>query len=174
MRPEQLGRRTIYESDWVNLHVDRVRMPAGLIVEAHHVLDFPFEAVAALVENERDELLLIRSYRYVVDTLAWEIPAGRIGEGEEVAAAARREVMEEGGCATTGHERVYSYFPMNGMANQVFHIVRCQATSDTGEFDRNEVAEVAWCSREEIRGMIAAGEIRDGFSLTGLLLWLLG
>ena len=52
-------------------------------------------------------------------------------------------------------------------------VVRCRATSGTGEFDHNEVAEVCWLSRREVRRMIAAGEIRDGFSLSGLLLYLL-
>jgi ADP-ribose pyrophosphatase len=172
-KPERLARRTVYSSNWVNLHLDRVRFPAGRIVEEHHVLDFPFEAVGVLVENDRDELLFVRAYRYVTDAVEWEIPAGRIEEGESAAAAAKREVEEESGCRTEGHQEVYSYYPMNGIANQLFHIVRCRATSGTGEFDRNEVAEVRWFPRREVRRMIAAGEIRDGFSLSGLLLYLL-
>ena len=137
------------------------------------MLDFPFEAVGVLVENDRDELLFVRAYRYVTDAVAWEIPAGRIEEGESVASAARREVEEESGCRTEGYEEVYTYYPMNGIANQLFHIVRCRATSGTGEFDRNEVAEVRWFPRREVRRMITEGAIRDGFSLSGLLLYLL-
>ena len=172
-KPERLARRTVYTSNWVNLHLDRVRFPAGRIVEEHHVLDFPFEAVGVLVENDRDELLFVRAYRYVTDGVEWEIPAGRIEEGESVVAAAGREVEEESGCGTEEHEEVYSYYPMNGIANQIFHIVRCRATSGGGAFDLNEVAEVRWFSRREVRRMIAEGEIRDGFPLSGLLLYLL-
>lgn len=34
--PQRLDRRTIYESSWVSLYVDRVRMPSGAIVERYH------------------------------------------------------------------------------------------------------------------------------------------
>jgi hypothetical protein len=59
---------------------------------------------------------------------------------------------------------------MNGMANKVFHVIRCQATTGSGEFDGNEIESFQWFSRQTLKEMIAANLIRDGYTLTGLLL----
>lgn len=34
--PEKLDRKVIYESDWISLYADRVRMPGGEIIESYH------------------------------------------------------------------------------------------------------------------------------------------
>ena len=174
MKPTRLSRTVIYENPWVNLYVDKVRFPDGRIIEQHHLLDFEKEAVAALVENSEGQVLLVHVYRYTTDTIEWEIPAGSVEEGESILEAARREVWEESGYETTDHELIYTYHPMNGISNKVFHIARCRATSNTGDFDRNEVKEVKWVSRQEIQTMIRDRLVRDGFSLPALLLYLIG
>jgi ADP-ribose pyrophosphatase len=171
MKPKRLARSVIYEHPWVNLYVDRVRLPHGRIVEKHHVLEFDWPAVAALVENDQGQVLLVHVYRYATDSIEWEVPAGRMEQAETVLQAAEREAREETGYETSGHELVYTYFPMNGISNKVFHIVRCQAGSKAGEFDRNEVQELRWASRAEISEMLRDGVVKDGLSLTALLLY---
>jgi ADP-ribose pyrophosphatase len=162
----------IYEHPWVNLYADRVQFPAGRIVEKHHVLEFDWPAVAALVENADGEVLLAHVYRYTTDSVEWGVPAGKMEPGESIEDAARREAWEETGYETSRHDLVYTYYPMNGISNKVFHVVRCQAVSQTGDFDRNEVQEIRWASREEIEEMLADKVLRDGLSLTALLLYL--
>jgi isopentenyldiphosphate isomerase len=63
---------------------------------------------------------------------------------------------------------------MNGISNKVFHVTRCRATDRTGDFDRNEVSEFKWVSRQEIQEMIDDRRLADGCSLTALLLYLSG
>ena len=170
MKPRRLSRTIVYENPWVSLYVDRVKLPGGRVLDEHHVLHFGHEAVAALVENDRQQLLLVNVYRYVTDTVEWEVPAGVLEDGEAVLDAARREVLEESGYETTDHELVYTYYPMYGIADEVFHIARCRVTTRLGDFDRNEVKTFRWASREEIRQMVREGLIKDGFSLVALLL----
>lgn len=43
--PEKLDRKVIYESDWISLYTDRVRMPDGEIIESYHRLHYPHESV---------------------------------------------------------------------------------------------------------------------------------
>ena len=74
MMPKQLSRSTIYESDWINLHIDKVKFPDGRLIDNHHYLDFPKTSVAALVENDNAELLLIQAYRYTTGSIEWECP----------------------------------------------------------------------------------------------------
>jgi ADP-ribose pyrophosphatase len=172
MKPERLARTAIYENAWLNLYVDKVRFPQGRVIEKHHVLEFEREAVGVLVEDAGGRILLVHAYRYVTDSVEWEIPAGGIERGETVLQAAGREVWEESGYETVNHNLIYTFYPMNGLANKVFHIVQAQATRKTGDFDRNEIEAFKWVSASEVRDMIKNNRVRDSFSLVGLMLYL--
>jgi ADP-ribose pyrophosphatase len=173
LKPQRLSRKVIYENRWVNLYLDQLRLPDGRVLEQFHMLDFELEAVAAVVENSRGELLFVHAYRYPTDSVEWEIPAGIIEPGESILETARREVFEESGHETTDHMLMYSYYPLIGMSNKVFHIVYCRAAARTGDIDASEVASYRWIPLQRVQGMIQAGAIRDGFTLTALLLHLM-
>ncbi len=169
-KPQRLAREVIYESAWVNLYADKVKFPGGRIIDRHYLLDFEKAAVTAIVENDERQILMIKAYRYTTNTIEWEIPAGGIDTGESILDCAQREVLEETGYTTDIPELIYTYNPMIGMANKVFHIVKCRALHDSGDFDRNEVHSYKWCSADEIKAMIRKNTIRDGLTLTALLL----
>lgn len=172
-RSVQLGREEIYRSPWVNLFVDRVQLPAGKVIDRFHVLDFEKEAAAAVVSNESNEILLVQVYRYVTDSVTWEVPAGLMESEEGPIEAAQREVREEAGYVTSDARLMYSFNPENGMSNRVFHVVQCIARGEPGPIDENEIHSVHWRSPEAIREMVRAREITDGYSLTALLLHLM-
>ena len=174
MKPERLARNIIYQSPWVNLYLDTVKFPNGLLIEKFHLLDFPRAAVTAIVEDDLENILFARIFRYTSGTTEWELPAGGVETDETEIAAARREVLEETGYASENHELIYSYYPMNGSANKIFHVVRCRAIDHIQDFDKNEVSETRWFTKDEVKQMIKDKVITDGFTLTALLLWLQG
>ncbi len=169
MKPERLSRSVIYESQWVNLYVDAVRFPNGRVIERHHLLDFKRSSVAAVVADNHDRLLFVEVCRYTTGETAWELPAGGVEAGESPIEAARREVLEESGFETNGHELVYTFYPLNGIANKVAHIVRCVAGRDTGAFDGDETSGVRWLTRQEVATRLAEKSVTDGLSLAALL-----
>jgi ADP-ribose pyrophosphatase len=172
MKPERLARDIVYQSPWVNLYLDTVKFPNGLLIEQFHLLDFPRAAVTSIVEDNSGNILFVRICRYTTGTTEWELPAGGIEAGETEIEAARREVLEETGYMSENYELIYSYRPMNGSTNQVFHVVRCRAIHYIQDFDKNEVSETRWFTKEEVKQMIKDKIISDGFTLTALLLWL--
>ncbi len=172
MKPERLARSVIHESPWVNLYLDKVRFPNGRVIDDFHILDFPYAAVTMIAENEKGEVLFSLISRYATGTTEWELPAGALEAGESELEAARREVLEETGYTSDQHELLYTYYPMNGNANMRFHIVHCRAGKRVQDFDRDEVSDVRWFTKDEIRQMLSDRVVTDGFTLTALLLWM--
>jgi ADP-ribose pyrophosphatase len=172
MKPERLSRKVVYQSTWVNLYLDKVKFPNGLVIEDFHLLDFPCAAVAAIVENNAGNILFAQICRYTTGRTEWELPAGGVEIRETEIEAARREVLEETGYTSENHQLIYSYYPMNGSANKRFHVVQCKAVEQVQDFGKDEVSQTRWFTKDEIKQMIKDKAITDGFSLTALLLWL--
>ena len=166
---EKLSRKVIYESSWLNLYVDRVRLPNDHIIEAHHVLELGAGSVSAVIEDSRGRVLLVRLYRYPSDSFEWELPAGRVEEGETPLESIQREVLEETGYRAVHYEEMLAYYPVTGVSNHRLTIFRCRAAERVGTFDAREISEVRWYEKEELRRMIQVKEIKDGLSLIGLL-----
>lgn len=172
MKPERLSRNIVYQSPWVNLYLDKVKFPNGHVIDEFHLLDFPGAAVTAIVENDSGDVVFARIPRYTTGAAEWELPAGGVEPGESEIEAANREVLEETGYTSGEHTLIYSYYPMNGSANKLFHVVHCKAIDHVQDFDENEVSETRWFTKGEISRMIKDRSITDGFTLTALLLWL--
>ena len=169
-KPQALERRLIYHSRWVNLYVDRVLFPNGRVIEQHHLLDFDHPAAMAVVQDEAGRYLMVKVCRYPTGRCEWEFPAGAIEDGETPIQAASREVLEETGYATRAHALIYTFNPMNGIANQLFHVVRCRADGAPGDYDTREISGVSWFTGDDILAMIHSGAMKDGYSLTAFFL----
>ena len=169
-KPEALTRTLIYQSRWVNLYVDKVQFPNGSIIEKHHLLDFDHQSVMTVAQDQNGRYLMVKVCRYPTGRAEWEFSAGGIEEDEGILQASARELLEETGCHSFDHQLLYTYNPMNGIANQVFHIVRCQVSDPIGEFDANEISAVRWFTAEEIWQMVRTHEMQDGYALTSFLL----
>ncbi|MFQ6015281.1 MAG: NUDIX hydrolase [Anaerolineae bacterium] len=169
-----LSRRTLYASPWVNLHLARVQLPDGSIIEDHHIVDYPQQAVGVVAIGADGRALLIDHYRFITDTRGWEIPAGTINPGESPEEAAHREVMEETGYSVGSLLKLGLYHPSNGSSNQVFHMfVGRDLKPVNTKLDRNETLDLRWFTAAEVRHLIETNSILDGMSLTGLL-WAIG
>ncbi|MFZ0217962.1 MAG: NUDIX hydrolase, partial [Candidatus Dormiibacterota bacterium] len=86
--------RELYASPWVSLELDDVELPDGQRID-HHVVRMPRGAVAAVVYDPARGVLLIHRHRFIPDLWGWEVPAGRIEQGEGLVDAAIREAREE-------------------------------------------------------------------------------
>ena len=93
----RLASRTLIDEWWMRLREDRVRLPSGHEIGAFHVTDYPdWSAVIAI---DKKDVVLVEQYRYGVDRLSVEFPAGAVDSGETPEATARRELLEETGYA---------------------------------------------------------------------------
>jgi len=167
--PERLDRKVIYESNFVCLYADKVKLPNGYVIEKYHQIHYPQEAVCVVIFNENDEILLTQNKRYTVGRLEWEVPAGKMEKGESMEEAARRECIEETGCTLKDIKFLCSQNPSNGMSDCVCHCFAAKVDSESMEFDTNEVASKKWMSRSEVLKMLENNETKDGVSILALL-----
>jgi 8-oxo-dGDP phosphatase len=162
------GERSLYESEWMNLRLVDVELPSGDRFE-HHVLRIPSEAAAAIVRDAERGVLLLWRHRFVTDTWGWELPGGRIDEGEEPAEAAARETVEETGWRPGPLRPLLSYHPLPGAVDQRFHVFVAEGAVEVGEPGVDEAERVEWHSPRRVRELVLSGGVVDGYTLTALL-----
>ena len=166
------GERTIYDSEWVRLALTDVEIPGGPRFE-HHVVRMPAEAAGTVVADPTLGVLLLWRHRFTTDTWGWEVPAGRVDEGETPIEAAARETYEETGWQPGPISHLTTYYPHNGSSDATFHLFTAQGATYVGDPpDASESERVEWLTLPRLRTEIAAGRVGDGLSLTALLWWL--
>ncbi|MDX3165878.1 NUDIX hydrolase [Streptomyces scabiei] len=163
------GERAIYENRWVTLALADIQEPDGKRYE-HHKVILPQAAMVAMVDDQ-DRVLLMWRHRFVPQLWNYELPGGLADEGEDPAAAAAREVVEETGYRTTRPlERVVDFEPMIGMVDSRHHVYIARGVEKAGEpTEKNEAAHMEWVPLDDILGLIAAGKIRNSGTLVAVL-----
>jgi len=161
------GERTLYDSDWVRLALVDVELPSGQRFE-HHVVRLPRPASATVVRDPERGILLLRRHRFVVDSWAWEVPAGRIDAGESPEQAAARETVEETGWRPGPLRSLGAFHPMPGTVDQTFHVFAADGAELVGGPDPDEVERVEWIPVDDVRTLLRDGSISDGLSLVAL------
>ncbi len=164
-----LARRVVYASDWVDVQQVDMRLPDGQVLRDIHLVDYKHGAAAVVPIGEDGKILLIDHYRFQTDTRGWEVPAGKIEDGETAEQSAARELREESGHRAESLKYLGRYHPSNGSSNQVFHVFVARGVTRVGEIeDTNEVSGLRWFTPQEVRALIARNEILDGLSLAAL------
>lgn len=167
--PKRLERTTIYESDYICLYTDKVQLPSGYVIDKYHQLHHPHNAVSIVIFNDKDEILMIREKRYTVGRLEWEIPAGRVEDGESKEDAARREAIEETGCTLKDLRFLCSHNPANGMSDQVCHVFAAKVESEGSIRDVDEVADKVWMPIDDVKELLRDNRTMDGISILAIL-----
>ena len=167
--PKRLERTTIYESDFVCLYTDRVALPSGEIIENYHQIHYPRKAVSIVIFDEKDNILFIHNRRYTVGRLEWEIPAGRIEDGESLEDAARREAMEETGCTLKDLKFLGSQNPTKGMSDCTCHVFAAKVDSESSIKDVDEVAYKERMPVSKVKELLKENKTKDGISILAIL-----
>jgi len=167
--PKRLERTTIYESEHVCLYSDKVSLPSGNIIENYYQIHYPKKAVAIVIFDENDNILLIHNRRYTVGHLEWEIPAGRIEEGESTEEAAVREAIEETGCELINMKYLCSYNPSNGMSDSLIHCFAAKVSKERNYTDSDEISSKKWFTKQEYMELLKSNGTRDGVTILAIL-----
>lgn len=166
------GSEVVYDSHWCKLRRDTVVLGNGTDQE-YHVFEVP-DAVVVVPVLTDGSIVLIGQYRYPHGKTHWEVPAGRVSEGEAPLAAAKRELLEESGCSAERWEEFPGFYPTNGISPHYVHsffALDCTMVSELA-LDDSEQILVRTFSRDQVRSLLRAGRIQDGFTALALYYYL--
>lgn len=167
---DELKRVTVLETNFLTIQQSDFELADGSVGQGWHWIEYRTPAVGVVAVRHDGALLLVNQFRFTTRTRDWELPAGRVEDGEAPDAAARRELREETGHLARVIEPLGHYHPSNGSSNQEFILfVARDLERISGVQDTNEVDEARWFAEDEVRAMMARNEILDGMSVTGLL-----
>lgn len=130
----------------------------------------PFDWVVALALTPERELLLVQQFRFGVDDLTWEMPAGCLNPGEDPVAAAVRELREETGYAgTSAHLLGWNHPNPALQSNRCWYcLVRDAQQVDTVALDEHEDIVLGVIPVAEAYRWGREGRITHALALAGL------
>ena len=171
------GFRHLGDTEVAELHAIRVvtghfEAPDGTRFDRDVVRNLGAVAMVPLLDDGHT-VLLVRQYRGPVDRELLEIPAGLCDvDGEELEAAAQRELAEEVGRAATSFEHLLSYQAVAGFSDHEVHIYLAMGLSEVPD-DRQGVEEshmtVETFDLDGLDAAIDDGTITDAKTLIGLM-----
>ena len=170
----RLATRRAYSGKVINVDVDRVRFPNGNEGELEMVRHPGASAVLPFLSDpggEDPQVLLIKQYRYAAGGFIYEVPAGKLDEGEDPEVCARRELLEETGCRAERVERLTTIYTTPGFTDERIHLfVATGVTRGEAEGrEADEILEVETLPLSRALELVERGEIQDSKTIVSLL-----
>lgn len=170
----QLASTELYRGRIISLNRDTVRFPDGSITTEFDIARHPgASAIVPFMSDpagDNPQLLLLRQYRYAAGGYIYEIPAGRLDDGESAADCAARELKEETGCTAERLVPLTTMFTTPGFTDEVIHLFLATGLTH-GESNReaDEFVDIVIMSLSEALELIRIGEILDAKTALGIL-----
>lgn len=154
---------------FMELYQDTVMTPKGRTISYTHYLSSDVAVVVPFLDDK--QLVMIRQYRYPLDKVMLEFPAGHIEKGEDPIATARRELKEETGFGAKKVKHVYAYHPSVSKSRQTVHVFRAEGLArGTTNHDATEDINVEIVDISDLKKMIEEGRVENAGTLIAYLL----
>lgn len=168
-----ISSKTVYRGPVFYVTSDEVLEPAGIRAR-RDIVRHQGSVVVLAVDDSQSELrvLLARQYRYAADDYLWELPAGRIDEGESELTAAKRELLEETGYTAREWKRALLFYSSPGFLDETMaiYVARGLQRGKAQPEEDEVISKRLFPLRAAVR-MVASGKVRDGKTVAGVL-WL--
>jgi ADP-ribose pyrophosphatase len=170
-----LSSNTSFKGKVFSVTSDKVIEPNGVTATRDVVRHSGSVVVLAVDDSGREpRVLLERQYRYAAGDYLWEVPAGRIDEGERPLAAGKRELREETGYTAKWWRRILFFYPSPGFMDETMTIFLARGLKfGEAQPEEDERIEYKLVPLSEAVRMIATGKICDGKTIAAIL-WFRG
>ena len=149
---------------------DTVRLPDGSEATREYVIHPG--AVMVIAELPDGQLVLERQFRYPVQAVMVEFPAGKLDAGEASLDCARRELLEETGYTAKQWARAGVLHPVISYSTEFIDIWFARdLTAGQRQLDQGEFLDVFSATADELLQWCRDGRVTDAKTLSGAL-WL--
>ncbi len=166
-----LSSEVVFTSRVFRLTSDEIIEPSGVKVH-RDIIRHPGSVVILAIDERTDEpkVLLIQQYRYTANEVLWELPAGRIDEGEDALTAAKRELEEETGYFAHEWIPALVYYASPGFVDETMTVFAARdlrkgkARPEEDEFITSRMVPLSRAVQ-----WVMSGKIHDGKAIAGVL-----
>ena len=170
LRETRVASQELLRGHFLHAMRDTVRLPDGKEASREYVIHPG--AVMVVAELPDGRLVLERQFRYPVQSVMVEFPAGKLDPGEDSLACAQRELLEETGYTARQWARAGVLHPVISYSTEFIDIwFARELTAGERQLDAGEFLDVFSASADELLQWCRDGRITDAKTLTGVL-WL--
>jgi ADP-ribose pyrophosphatase len=170
--------RISYQGPAFSVTTDEVEEP-GAVRTRRDVIRHSGSIVILAVEDAAKKgrkseplILLERQYRHAAQSMMWELPAGRIDDGETALTAAKRELLEETGYSARQWKRILHFYVSPGFLDETMTIYLARGLkAGVAQPEADERIAVKFFPLSEAKQMALHGRIQDAKTISGIL-WL--
>ncbi|PAT01965.1 hypothetical protein CI105_03660 [Candidatus Izimaplasma bacterium ZiA1] len=162
LNEKKIKSKDVYKSDFVKIYEDEVLLPNNMTSKRVYIKHPGAACALPILDDGR--ILLVKQYRYPVNLVTLELPAGKKDIGENSLITIKRELEEETGYRATDFEFVMSIHNAIAYSDEV---IDCYIARGLKEVDQplqpddDEFTEIAIFSLDELKAMIKLNEITD-------------
>ncbi|WP_214686911.1 NUDIX hydrolase [Exiguobacterium sp. s163] len=170
MEEKTIEREVIYKGKIFDVEKHVVSLPNGNT--SVRELVYHNGAVAVLVIDESDKIVMVEQYRKAFESMSLEIPAGKLEKGEEPVSSAERELAEETGYTAESLEKIFSFYGAPGFCSERVDVFVAKGLS-AGEMnlDEDEFLNVKRYSFDEAVDLLDRGIITDAKTIMAIQWW---
>ena len=170
LREHKLSSRELLRGHFLHAFQDTVRLPDGREALREYVRHPGAVMIIAQLEDGR--LVLERQYRYPVQSVMLEFPAGKLDAGEGSLACAQRELLEETGYSAASWAKAGVMHPVISYSTEFIDVWFAKdLTAGERKLDAGEFLDVFTASPAELLQWCRDGRVTDAKTLAGAL-WL--
>ena len=158
----------VYRGDLLDVRRDRVRLPNGMEGTREYVRHQGAAVIIPILDSGK--VILERQFRYPLNQVLLEFPAGKIDPGEPVELTAKRELLEETGFIASDWRSVGILHPCVGYSDERIEIFLARGLiRQSGQnLDHGEFLDLLEMSLEEAVAAVRFGDITDGKTIAAL------
>lgn len=170
LKETMVSSQTIFEGKIIKVTLDQARLPDGTLA-SREVVYHP-GGVAVLALDEDNTVYLVKQYRYPIQQLLLELPAGKLDHGteENVLLGAQRELSEETGLEAAQWTYLGYTLASPGFCDEALHMYLARGlTRKRQHLDEDEFLDVVTMPFGQLVEQVMDGTITDGKTVSTTL-----